>query len=109
MSTFYPQIALALSMAALVFSFFAVRFTKKKNARSLSLARMTKLEAEMTEVLDALQAVRASMHKLRSRVGMRERREREKNGHDWETGEPSDPEEWYRWARRKYITQKEVK
>lgn len=97
-------LALICAVGAFVFALVAVRITTEKNARSLSLKRMTKLEAEMTDIADALQAVRESMHKLRSRTNMRNLRA---NGKSDDSGEPSDPEQWRVWARRQFITQKD--
>jgi hypothetical protein len=45
-------------------------------------AKIVRLEAELTQLFDSVASVRESMHKIRSRLAMRERREKEKNGQD---------------------------
>jgi hypothetical protein len=50
--------------------------TKMALEVSVSLARCKKLELQVVELDDLCQSLTASMHKLRSRAGMRELRER---------------------------------
>ena len=38
------------------------------------VAKLTKIEAELTELTDSVEALHASLRKLRSRIGMRENR-----------------------------------
>lgn len=97
---------MALSVASIAVAMFAVRYAREKTARSLSLKRLVALESEMTDISEALDSVRAAMHKIRSRINMREKR-RGSNGvlppADGEPDPQKDPEAWYRWARAKHL------
>lgn len=99
------MIALILSATAAVFALVGVAFgllaiqraheAVEYCAQNNKKARQVALEAEMTEISDSLQSVRESLHKLRSRNSMRERRAKEKNGdarpeHDLQTQEGRD-------------------
>lgn len=52
------------------------RWVEKNNSKSSSLRQIAELEAAMTELLDSHQSLLDSHKKLRSRIGMRELRER---------------------------------
>lgn len=54
----------------------AVSWVEKNNAKSLQLRQIAELEATMTEILDSHQSLLESHKKLRSRIGMRELREK---------------------------------
>jgi len=54
----------------------AVYRVENENVKSLGLRRIAELEASMTELLDSHQALLDSHKKLRSRIGMRELREK---------------------------------
>lgn len=56
----------------------AVAFIRNENADSLSLRKMADVEATLTELLDSYDALLTSHKKLRSRIGMREVREKRK-------------------------------
>lgn len=107
-STVFAAIAMVFAVTAVAVALFAVRFAKEKSARSLSLKRMVALESQMTDIAEALDSVRSAMHKIRSRINMREKRA--ENGTamaasqaDDEPNPDTDPEGWYKWARRKHL------
>lgn len=52
----------------------AVDFVQKENKRAVSLRRIAEVEATLTELSDAYDALLTSNKKLRARIGMRERR-----------------------------------
>lgn len=98
-----PQI---LSAIALLFSTVALflAYNAAKNAMASAeycalqnkRSKMVRLEAELTDMTDSIQGIRESMHKLRSRIGMREYRDRqkepEKPAHDPNSPEGRDAE-----------------
>ena len=93
--------ALALNALILGYCLWKIarirEFVRKKNARSLSLAKLADLEATLTELLDGYNALLESHKKLRSRIGMRENRRRRANG---EIPDPTqDPDGWKRAMR----------
>jgi len=93
--------ALFIAICALILSWYAYKYTRQKSVRAISLRRMMKMEAEMTDITDMISSLRTSMHKLRSRIQMRDRNSGNSLPND--DNEPTDPEEWYRWARKKYL------
>lgn len=58
----------------------AVRILNNQNKNSVSLRRIAEVEATLTELLDSYDSLLTSHKKLRSRIGMREYRERKANG-----------------------------
>jgi hypothetical protein len=50
---------------------------QKGNAASVSLQKMADVEVALTELTDSYQSLLTSHKKLRSRIGMRDKRERE--------------------------------
>ena len=64
------------------FVHYAVEEMRIGNKRSVSLARIAELDATLTELLDAYNALHTSHKKLRSRIGMRENRQQKANGVD---------------------------
>ena len=84
-------------------------FIRKSNTASKSLAKLTKIEAELTEHADSIASLHQTLHKLRSRVGMRELRQREKTQDI--AAEPdarTDPAGWKQHMRVK-LAQKNFK
>ena len=83
----------------------AVRWVQEDNADSVSLKILTDLQAQMTELVDSHESLLASHKTLRSRVGMREAREkgRSQAGNSKtpvDLPDPqSDPEGWKRAMR----------
>lgn len=49
----------------------AIRTLNERNSRSVSLAKMAHVEASLSELTDAYDALLSSHKKLRSRIGMR--------------------------------------
>lgn len=62
----------------------AIDFVRNHNAKSLSLRKIAEVEVALTELTDSYDALLSSHRKLRSRIGMREVREKRKNGDDRE-------------------------
>jgi len=88
-----------LSERAYLNSVEALKAVREGNAESLSLKRVTDLEASLTELTDSYEAVRVSLRKLRARITMRENRETPANG---ELPDPrSDPDGYKRAMRLK--------
>jgi hypothetical protein len=85
----------------------AIKWTHEYNADSLSLKQLAELEAQMTDLYDSYSALLASHKKLRSRIGMREVREKRRSENFDATvtlAEPDpqkDPEGWKRHMRAK--------
>lgn len=85
----------------------AIKWTQDYNADSLSLKQLAELESQLTELYDSYHALLASHKKLRSRIGMREVREKRRSGETNGTAPPAepdpqkDPEGWKRHMRAK--------
>lgn len=110
LSTDFTWLIVAVALVAAVFASFlafgsyrrakyCAEFVAQKNARSVSLKRLSEIEAEMTELTDSVVALQTSMKKLRSRIGMRHNRERG-NG-DGCPDPATDPEGYKRHMRQK--------
>jgi hypothetical protein len=80
-------LALSLAILALIFSFFACYFCIRYSAASVSMRKLSKMQAEMTDFADSLTSLHEMLTRLRSRIGMRELRKRRKNG---ATGQSAD-------------------
>lgn len=61
------------------------KWIEQNNAKSKSLSEIARLSADLTELDDAYHALLDSHKKLRSRIGMREIRERRKKGNGEDT------------------------
>lgn len=121
LSTDLSTIALALAGVAFVMSVIsaiaaaralsfaqdAVTWVQTNNADSISLRQMAEVQTQLTELLDAHQTLYDSHKKLRSRIGMREMREkrRSESGDGKVPGDvpdpQTDPEGWKRAMRIK--------
>ena len=101
LSTVFPYIALVIAVGSLGISFVAMQFAlrNKRDERNYR-----KLLLWMQEIDDQHEALSASHKRLRSRIGMRELRERKKGAQNG-SGEPADPEpgtpEWKQAMRLK--------
>lgn len=74
-------------------------YVQEGNKRSVSLAKIAKLEAELTELSDSYSELLKSFRKLRARTNMRERRAKDANG--VESGDvPSDPDQRAAYKRQ---------
>ena len=111
LSTIFPYVAILVSIGALGVSFVGMQFALRnkrdeREYRNILLA--------LTELEDLHEALAASHKRLRSRVGMRELRERRKNGDNppnIDAGDPegrtvNDPDEWKRRKRIELATGK---
>jgi len=100
LSTIFPYVALLVSVGSLGISFVAMQFAlrNKRDERNYR-----KLLLWINEIDDNHEALSASHKRLRSRVGMRELREKKKNGADAQPGAETDvdPAEWKRQMRAK--------
>jgi len=75
--------ALLLALWAWLAAYWAVRYVQSENEASLSLKKLTEIETELTEHADSIHSLHTSLHKLRSRIGMREHAEKKRqNGGD---------------------------
>ena len=68
----------------------AVEFVQIQNKKSVTLRRMAEVESTLTELSDAYGALLDSHKKLRSRIGMRNLRQKRGNGVDSEPVPASD-------------------
>lgn len=80
-------ITLAIAVAALIFARKAAEYSREcsayvdtENKNAVSLRKIAELESTLTELLDSYYALLTSHKKLRSRIGMREVREKRGNG-----------------------------
>lgn len=97
----------AFSVLGMIFSLAAVNYTKKQNKRSVSLREIAILSDEVTNLGDAYASLLASHKKLRSRIGMRDKRA--KDNDDNGSGEPdprTDPQAWKTYMRKQLHMQK---
>ena len=76
------------------------RFVARNSKRSLSLRKLAEVESTLTELSDAYDALLESHKKLRSRISMRQLREKRKNGTDVPDA-TTDPDGWKREMRLK--------
>lgn len=75
-------VAFSTAMKALAYAKQSVDYVTSQNAADVSLAKLAEIESAITELTDSYSALLTSHKKLRSRIGMREVRERRKNGQD---------------------------
>ena len=76
----------------------AVNFVQNQNKNAVSLRRMAEVEATLTDLLDSYQSLLTSHKKLRSRIGMREHREKKNAESSGNVGEaPTDEVEKARY------------
>lgn len=102
LSTILAAMALLVACGAFYYAVQALQYLQDNNARSASLAKIAMLDAEFTDLVDSVSVLQTTMRKLSSRDTMRARREKA-NGVKLDTDEPTDPEEWYKWARKKHL------
>lgn len=94
LSTTYPQIGLFLTCFVAIFLSIrayllisraysnietCIKWVRDENEASVSLRRMAEVESTLTDLLDSYQNLLDSHKKLRSRIGMRELREKRAN------------------------------
>ena len=64
-------VALLVSILAAYFASRALKFAAQGSARSVSIQKLTALEADLTETHQLIETLRDSLHKMRSRDGMK--------------------------------------
>ena len=115
---FFGPLALVISLGCAFISAQAIRYSRaavawleEYNAEAISLKRLAEVEIALTELTDSYQALLTSHKKLRSRIGMREVREKRRSGNgegDTITGDlpdpTADPEGWKKAMRLKLRT-----
>lgn len=94
--TVLMTICIIVTLVAACFCVYAMIYARRcyeycytKNVRSVSLARLTELQTEMTETTDSIVAIQASLRKLRGRMQARSMNSDKPPSSD-------DPEEWKR-------------
>lgn len=106
-------ICVGLVAKSVQYSRAAWRYVQRENVESVTRKQLADLSTGITELDDAYHALLDSHKKLRSRVGMRELREKRKSNVSSEPDQPSlpvalregepdaskDPEGWKHWAR----------
>lgn len=75
-------VAVSVAFKALAYARQAVDYVTSQSAADVSLAKLAEIETSITELTDSYSALLTSHKKLRSRIGMREVRERRANGQD---------------------------
>lgn len=108
-STYLAAFAVLLALAALVVAAQAVKYARDctqwielNNKQSLELKKLMEIETELTMHADLIEGVRKSMHKLRSRIHMRN-----VNAGNDATGAPDpdkDPQGWKRYMNEQLTT-----
>lgn len=109
LSTILAGIGALIAVAAWATAYKAVRYAsdacehcEKNNEASVSLRQMTALQVEMTEITDSVKSLHTSLHKLRSRIGMRDlAKRREGEQIDALPDSKLDPEGWKREMRKR--------
>lgn len=109
LSTILAGIGTLIAVAAWSTAYDAARLSRKaldycinNNKTSTSLKKMTELEVEMTEITDSVKSIHTSLHKLRSRIGMRDlAKRREEEQIDALPDSKLDPEGWKREMRKR--------
>lgn len=99
-STYASLFACVLSVAAVWYGVTAVKYVMKYNKASVTLAQLTRLEVELLDHADAIKSVHATISKLRSRIGMREKRARDAGNSSGEPDSKTDPQAWKEWKRQ---------
>lgn len=109
LSTSFAIVALICSVAALRLSVLAVKNSQEACAKAEERIALTpsqtdllELQSEFTNHVDTVAQLNDNLKKLRSRIGMREHRDR-KNGAD---PQPANTEELKRQLRREVLTRK---
>lgn len=76
-------------------------FIKLQNKRSVSLSKLAEIEASLSELLDAYDALLASHKKLRARIGMRHNRAAQRESESDIPDPKTDPAGYKRVMRLK--------
>lgn len=110
-STYLAAFAVLVALASMLIAAQAVRYSRQctqwmaeYNTKAAVLKRMTELESELTLHADLIDGVRKSMHKLRSRIHMRNLNS---NAHDGPPDPEKDPAGWKQYMNAQLATGKE--
>lgn len=106
LSTVTAVTALIFSFVSLLYAYAAVQELKKRNAKNIALKEIAILSGEVTDLKDAYSSLLEQHKRLRSRIGMREKRSKSKsNGSDMPDPQ-TDPAGWKRYMRLQIHNQK---
>lgn len=94
LSTMISVIALVVALLSVWYAVAAMKYMQQYNKSSVTLRELTKLQTELTEHADSIAHLHESLAKLRSRVGMRKLREKNKDNGDGLPDSKTDPEAW---------------
>ncbi len=100
LSTILGFTALLFSLISLLYAVHCKKTLEERNARSVSLREIAVLSEEVTNLGDAYASMLASHKKLRSRIGMREKRARDATQNGSEIPDPRDDPDGYKRAMR---------
>jgi len=106
LSTVLSVGALIAAAFAVYLSCVAMRFAARGSASSVSVQKLTKIEAELTETHELIDGLREALHKMRSRAGMkrlRDEREAEQAALPPDAGR--DPDGYKRAIRAKLASE----
>jgi hypothetical protein len=101
LATGLSTIACLVSILAAYFAFQALKSAARGSARSVSIQKLTALEADLTETHQLIETLRDSLHKMRSREGMKRLR---KERADAIPDAQSDPGAYKRHLRAQLTT-----
>jgi len=107
-STYFAAAAAFFSLVAVIYSTFAVQYSRKckyycdsvlnwvenENEASKVLKQLTDHEVVLTDHADSLSALHTTLKKLRSRIGMRELHAKRAGQADEVPDSRTDPEGW---------------
>lgn len=92
-------LALCISVFAVVVAIRTVNWVNTHNKSSLTLAKLTGIEVELTCQADSIVQLTTGMKKLRARFTMRDRRLKQKTNGDDLPDPAVDPDGWKRAMR----------
>lgn len=92
LSTGFALFGAIIGTIAVFYAFWAANFVVRNNKASITLAQLTKIQTELTEHADSIKSLHESLAKLRSRVGMRQLREKQNT--DAIPDSKTDPQGW---------------
>jgi len=105
LSTGLSVAAVLGSVFAVYLSWTAVRIAARGCAAAVSVQKLTKIEAELTETHELIEGLRESLHKMRSRAGMqRLRAERQAAEDDALPDSKVDPAGYKRAIRARLVS-----
>jgi len=99
-STIVSIFALLFAVVAVWYALRVAKFVVDNNKASTSLRALTEIQVELTEHADSIKALHGSLSKLRSRIGMRNLREKDAAQDDMPDSK-ADPAAWKEAMRKK--------